>query len=344
MSTRVLDLFAGPGGWDQGARDAGLDLDITGVELDPHACATARAAGHTRLQADAHTLDLAEWAHARGLIASPPCPTWSAAGRRSALADLDRVLDTMTGIGWWEPGPDGEPAAWAPVAWADIAAEVGQCADPRTGLFAIAAWAALRLPALDWVVMEQVPAAEPLFEDIAVELASIGWSADTHVVDATALGMPVRRRRVYLVAWRPGWPGAHPDLQTPIPGPSTMAAALGWPAGHRVITRGNRAAGGGNAFSADGPSWALTGSARSWARDDGHRLTIAEASRLHGFPADYPWSGSRTRRFLQVADVVLPPIAARILTAVARPQPGTYLPPTPDYGRGAGAQLALPVA
>lgn len=38
---------------------------------------------------------------------------------------------------------------------------------------------------------------------------------------------------------------------------------------------------------------------------------------LQGFDADYPWNGSRTKQFLQIADVVLPEVAARVLAAVA---------------------------
>ena len=43
----VVDLFAGPGGWDTGARDLGIVT--TGVEWDAAACETAKAAGHARL-------------------------------------------------------------------------------------------------------------------------------------------------------------------------------------------------------------------------------------------------------------------------------------------------------
>ena len=34
---------------------------------------------------------------------------------------------------------------------------------------------------------------------------------------------------------------------------------------------------------------------------------------LQGFRADYPFTGSRTAAFKQVADVVLPPVAAAVL-------------------------------
>lgn len=37
---------------------------------------------------------------------------------------------------------------------------------------------------------------------------------------------------------------------------------------------------------------------------------------LNGFRADYPWQGSRSSQFQQVADVVAPPVAALILGAV----------------------------
>ena len=93
---------------------------------------------------------------------------------------------------------------------------------------------------------------------------------------------------------------------------------VGWPAGHRVRTRNARRAGGGNLFDADGPSWSLTGSTRTWERDaDKVQLTAAQAGMLQGFAADYPWSGSRTKQFLQIADVVVPEVAARVLAAVA---------------------------
>ena len=68
-------------------------------------------------------------------------------------------------------------------------------------------------------------------------------------------------------------------------------------------------------FSADGPSWCLTGRARSWERDDGLRLTPSEAGLLNGFRRDYPWHGSRTAQFQQAGDAVSPVMAAHVLAA-----------------------------
>lgn len=76
----VVDLFAGAGGWDVGARAIGLDP--WGVENWAPAIATRDAAG---LRTLVH--DLADpWPIPEtfdGLIASPPCPDWSLAGSRA---------------------------------------------------------------------------------------------------------------------------------------------------------------------------------------------------------------------------------------------------------------------
>lgn len=75
----IVDLFAGPGGWDEGARLAGLD-GVVGLEWDHAACLTALAAGHRRVRADVAAYPPDRFAGADGLIASPPCPDWSQAG------------------------------------------------------------------------------------------------------------------------------------------------------------------------------------------------------------------------------------------------------------------------
>ncbi|WP_448812142.1 DNA cytosine methyltransferase [Agromyces bauzanensis] len=297
----VLNLCAGPGGWEEGALLAGLNLDVIGVDVSADAIATARAAGHQRLAADIRTLDPNDWTGIQGLIISPPCPTFSASGLRSGLRDYQSVLDVWTSIGW------GIPVDEAMTSVADIE-------DPRTGLLALAGAWALGVPSLRWLAFEQVPKVEFAWEDLAAELYGAGWEwADVRTLDSADYGVPSRRRRTFLVASR-YTPASALGLEL---GRTSMADALGWGAGHAITTRGARRPTGGNVFSADGPSWCLTGSSRTWEREDGLRLTPAQAGMLVGFDADYPWKGSRTSAFLQAADVVSPPIAAGVLAMVA---------------------------
>lgn len=309
---RAVSLFAGAGGWDTGAEILGI-AGVTGVDIDADACATARAAGHVRLLGDVRDHTPADGAV--GLIVSPPCPTWSAAGRRSARGDLGRVLEAIDQLG----------VATRDTAWR---AAYEQIADPRTALIIDAVRLALHTPDLEWVVAELTPAAEPVWQELAAELATDACAA-CHVltVDAADVGAASRRRRTYLVAtrhdyavpdglparawwtcgrWQP--PAVRTPTAAPWP-PTSMASALGWAPGQQVVTRGQRRTSGGNAFRADQPAWCLTEKARSWTP----RLTPGEAGLLVGFPADYPWQGSRSRQFLQAADAVSPPVAAALL-------------------------------
>ncbi|MGB3676068.1 MAG: DNA cytosine methyltransferase [Candidatus Nanopelagicales bacterium] len=304
----TLDAFAGPGGWAEGSRILQKHRSVLGIEIDPHACASAVSAGHRRLQADIRSIDPADYPYIKGFKASPPCPTFSASGKRSGLGnDYQVILDAVTHAGSHE----------CDCPWSEIEEELGGVEDPRTALAAQTIRFALGLPNLEWLVMEQVPACEYLWEDVAAELISSGWeSADVFTIDAMDLGMPVRRKRVFLVARRYRCLGGrgvdHPAMV--FEPRRSMAHALGWGAGHQIRTRGNRKATGGNLFSADMASWCVTEKARSWCReDDGLRLTSAEAGLLQGFRRDYPWTGSRTRQFGQLADVVCPPVAAAVI-------------------------------
>lgn len=79
----IVDLFAGPGGWDEGLATLGVH-DVVGIELDLAACQTAHAAGHGRVQADVALYPTSPFVgRTEGLIASPPCTDWSLAGTRS---------------------------------------------------------------------------------------------------------------------------------------------------------------------------------------------------------------------------------------------------------------------
>ena len=313
---KTIALGAGPGGFEEGARILGgrelLDrLDIIGLDLSPDAVATARAAGFHRV--DATDADMTRYhpgyfTGTTGGIFTTPCPPFSsAAGANKATAvEQQALLDCITALGY---GCDCE--------WRTLAERVS---NPVAALAVETARWALLMPDLEWFVAEQVPGVEPMWEDIAGELAATGWeSFDVVTFDASqVVGLPVRRNRSYLIArkFAPSRISLPMSTVEYVPGQS-FAGALGWEPGHRVRTRGQRRATGGNLFDADRVGWCLTEKARSWVRDaDGARLSAAEAGWLQGFPLDYPWRGSRSSQFLQAADVVAPPAGAAVLGAV----------------------------
>lgn len=303
LAASTLNLCAGPGGWETGAALLPVDLNIIGVDTSKDACATAEAAGYRRINTSIRDLHPAQYPNLTGLISSTPCPTMSASGLRSGVktADYQIALDSITSFG------TGCGCDWQSLPQ--------RSTDIRTALAVETARWALMLPNLRWLVAEQVPAAEYLFEDIAAELNASGWeSVNVDTVEATDFGTAARRKRTFLVANRYG-PVHIPSSGLNPPAPVTsLAAALRWPVGHRVRTRNNRKPTGGNLFSADEVSWCLTASTRTWERDaDQLRFTPAENGLLQGFPATYPWQGSRTSQFKQAGDVVAPPVAAAIL-------------------------------
>lgn len=330
--TAVLGGFAGPGGFDEAARMVGLPPGV-GVEWNADACATATAAGHTRIHADIRSVDPDSYPYVEGALFGPPCPTYSASGKRSGRSDYDLVLagSTLLGDGLFTDSPTYDA----------YMATYRQVQDERSALVLEALRFALRLPNLEWLVFEQVPAVEQIWWDFAAELAIATWeSCDVVTLRADDFGLPTRRPRVFLVAARSHTPdftgmpvrgrwrtGRHiepetvaPHMLTPFP-VTSMADALGWPPGVQVNTRGERTTPGGNLFSADAPAPGLTYTARSWYRTDlskpAGELEAWQAGLMQGFPADYPWQGSRTSRFQRVADSVPPLMAAAVLGAAS---------------------------
>jgi DNA (cytosine-5)-methyltransferase 1 len=82
----ILELFAGPGGWDLGYRALGCAEPIIGLEHDKAACATRATAGFLTIQADVSTYPTAPFVgKVSGIIASPPCPDFSAAGKHLGI-------------------------------------------------------------------------------------------------------------------------------------------------------------------------------------------------------------------------------------------------------------------
>jgi DNA (cytosine-5)-methyltransferase 1 len=153
QSGRILDLFAGAGGWEEGLRMLGLSA--LGIETDPHACATAEAAGHERLQADVAELDPLQFEPVWGLVGSPPCQAYSAAGKGLGRADKPLLIACAHELA---AGNDSRRA------WRE------GCRDPRSLLTVEPLRYALALRPR-WVALEQVPAVLELWAVFAGLLA-----------------------------------------------------------------------------------------------------------------------------------------------------------------------------
>nr|BEK68815.1 DNA cytosine methyltransferase [Kitasatospora purpeofusca] len=345
---RILDLFAGPGGWSEGIRQH-LGLTDIGIEWDAAACQTRAAARHCTVRADVAQLATEPMrGRITGLIDSSPCQPFSRAGKGLGLQDQPLVHQAIHDLAH---GRDARTTLLA------------SCKDPRS-LLAAEPMRYLHDLRPEWVVKEEVPDALPLFRHYVEILRGWGYSVWCGILNAADYGVPQTRRRAILIASRVravsapdpthAQGGGDRDLFGDVRAPwVSMADALGWPHGLVVNTRGERRTPGGCDFSADGPSWALTEKTRSWwilrngnqpnaavrrldepaptmafghnaARiewvlmPDGHerrRLSEAEAAVLQDFPADYPWTGSLTKRFEQIGNAVPPGLAAHVVSA-----------------------------
>jgi DNA (cytosine-5)-methyltransferase 1 len=184
-----IDLFAGPGGWDEGAAMLGI-TNVLGVENDDSACQTAELAGHKRLNADIAALDpmLVTRRPVKGLIASPPCPGFSAAGKGLGRKDLEMLTTAI------------EIADRVPMdAILDKVRENQH--DARSALtLEPLRWSLALMP--EWISLEQVPSVLPLWQAYAVVLRARGYSVWVGYVHAEQYGVPQTRKRAVLIASR----------------------------------------------------------------------------------------------------------------------------------------------
>jgi DNA (cytosine-5)-methyltransferase 1 len=191
VSLEAIDLFAGPGGWDEGARLLGI-TEVLGIEKDHSACVTAERAGHRRVLADIAVLDpmTSVTERVEGLIASPPCPGFSAAGKGRGRKDFDTLLQAIWAVR--KHGADPKDA---------IEHVQDYQYDGRSALtLEPLRWIVAREP--EWVALEQVPTVLPLWEAYAGALTDMGYSVWTGNLHAEAYGVPQTRKRAVLMASR----------------------------------------------------------------------------------------------------------------------------------------------
>lgn len=305
----ILDLFAGPGGWSEGLRLLG-HRDV-GVEWDAAACATRAAAGHLTIRASVPDLPCEPFAgKVSGLIASPPCPTFSTAGKGEGRDELPHLLRFAhaAGTGWFDPRV------------------LHDYSDPRTPLvLEPLRWAHFLSP--EWIALEQVPPVLPLWEAFAHVWQERGYSAWCGILNAANYGVPSTRERAFLLASRSA--AAAPPDPTHSPQPTlfgttatwvSMQEALDW---HGWLDRRNQSNGTPvRLIPTDEPAPTLTGEAggkSQWlvVEPDGRRhVRLDEELAIQGFRPDYPVAGTRQEQSKQIANAVPPLLAAHVLAVV----------------------------
>jgi DNA (cytosine-5)-methyltransferase 1 len=224
---KALDLFAGPGGWDYGARELGIEP--LGIEYDLAACETRVKVGLPTLQMDVAALDPLDFAPCDLLIASPPCQAWSMAGKRKGEQDKELIYDFTRTL---------HTGGVHPPAWYRERLE-----DERSILVAEPLrWALALRPR--FIALEQVPPVLDYWRFVAEILRDEGYEVWAGILEAERYGVPQTRERAILMASRVGL--VHPPRATHqryIPGEAaqheltlegevlpwvSMAEALGW--------------------------------------------------------------------------------------------------------------------
>lgn len=342
--TAAIDCFAGAGGWAVACRKLGV-VDIP-IELDETALATNLTA--TPLWPDwpivsppwqdIRSFDARHYPNAEGLIASPPCQTFSTAGNKKGRNALDAVGQAVVSLMSAGFGGNGK-------------LDYEHFSDERTGLVL----EPLRL-IMDrhhegipfrWVALEQVPSVLPVWEVYALWLRNyMGYSVWTGCLNAEQYGVPQTRRRAVLIASlnrEVGMPApTHskfyprtPEKLDPYVKPwVSMGEALdaefnvphGWEpdffsqSGTAVDERwpwkrpSTTVAGRGLVQNPGATANRFNGSTKS--RNDGIRIAVEEAAVLQTFPLNYPWQGTQSQQYQQVGNAIPPLLAEAVLREV----------------------------
>ena len=190
MTPFIRDDFAAGGGWSWGLKLLGL-AESVGIEFDAAAVATARAAGHSRWHIDVRSDECRNypWPPMWLYIASPPCQTFSMAGKgagRQHLEALVKALHLVAG------GMLPEEA---------IAAVADDALDERS-ILVLEPMLVIRRHGPINVALEQVPPVLPVWEAYAEIMRSWGYSVWAGFVHSEQFGVPQTRKRAVLMGSR----------------------------------------------------------------------------------------------------------------------------------------------
>lgn len=334
---RVMDLFAGAGGFSLGMTMANFEI-ASAVEFDKEAASTFRA-NHPQQGIWLNDYDIARvpnimLAFTRGIdvvVGGPPCQPFSEAGlqspadkRKDLFLEYVRILKAV----------DAQPHYKRPSAF--IFENVEGLSKTRGGA--------------DLAIIQTA-------------LAECGYHISTRILDTSNYGLPQRRRRLIIVGSR--YPGFEFPEPVPMENRRTLRDAIGdlpeptedgvvqvdgrVVTGHTKINHSDQLIqlisqipeggrlydldieGAPRAFRGsyarlnwDRPSQTITGSfskpssARCIHPTQHRGLTVREAARLQGFPDDFQFHGGVGAVRMQIGNAVPPPFAFHLGTALRR--------------------------
>lgn len=276
----AVDLFAGPGGWDVGARELGLDP--LGIELDDAACRVREAAGLRTVQGDVAALDPLDFP-CDLLIASPPCTAFSMAGKGEGRGATDDLTEAIRAMGRGEP--------------VDQVALDEACADSTAHLVLEPLRWALALDPVT-VCCEQVPPVLPLWEAMAEVLTDRGYFTWTGIVSSEQFGVPQTRKRAFLIASKHhpvGEPaGTHQRYVAPRNRDDEGGGLFDLPDAQRVVARGDEHL----------TPWVSMAEALGWGMNARPSVTVAAGANRTGGPAPLD-GGSGARSTIERERVIV---------------------------------------
>ena len=301
---RAVDLFAGWGGFTEGAEAAGAQVVWAGNHWP--LAVEAHAANHPHVAHVCQDLRQADWSALPEfdlLLASPACQGHSQAAQpaRKAAGTIRTKHDALRATAW----------------------SVVDCAD-------------VTLPRA--IVVENVPdfLRWRLYPVWRTALEALGYQLQEHVLTASHFGTPQRRSRVFVIATRKAIALDLKPSKEPAFGPHIQWDSGKWrsiekarPKARERIDRARRNHGdrcivqhvtGHKGLALSEPIRTIT-TQDQWAVIAGDRyrpLTVRETARAMGFPDSYAWPETATRRdqIRGLGNAVCPPQAKALIGAV----------------------------
>lgn len=301
---RVIDLFAGAGGFSTGAKLAGAKV--------------VWAANHWRLAVEIHAANHPDTLH---ICQDLHQADWTSVPDHDVILASPACQGHSRARGTDRPHHDAERAT----AWAVVSA--AECHRPP---FVVVE----NVPEfLEWI----------LYPVWAMAMRALGYQLSPHVLDAADHGVPQHRRRLFLIASRSAAPfrlalpsrrprpvGRFIDWDyyrwTPIEKPGRSRATLARVAdgrrrfGQRFVMPYYGSGSGKTGRSITRPIGTITTRDR-WAVVDGSRMRMLqphEYRRLMGFPSSYHLPPTRKEAIHLLGNAVCPPVGRDIVSALMK--------------------------